>query len=359
MIRMCETVTLVSVVVVCFNGLEITRRCLESIFSQDYQPLEIIVVDNGSQEDISGMVSREFPRAHLIRLPENLGFAGGHNRGIEAAQGKYAAIINNDAVASPAWIRAMVEEAEADERIGSVSTVIMDGSRPDFLDSCGVGIALDGMSRQALRGKRPLMPDRPREVLLTSGCACLLRMEALRIVGLFDETLFAYCEDTDLGLRLRWAGYQAVIVPGERVTHYSSMTAGKFSIQKIFWVERNHFWVAVKNFPLPLLFLAPFVTVWRFAVQVYAVAANAGEVRGFTDKTRLGEIAAAVLRAFLSALAGIPLMLRRRKTFVGKRKISSLQMMKLIMRFRMPITEIILGKSDSKIPGDEQLFTSI
>ncbi|MDP2982141.1 MAG: glycosyltransferase family 2 protein [Candidatus Latescibacter sp.] len=342
---MCEAVPLVSVVVVCFNGLDITRQCLKSIFSQDYQPLEIIVVDNGSQEDISGMVSREFPRARLIRLPENIGFAGGHNRGIEAAQGKYAAIINNDAVASPAWIRAMVEEAGTDERIGAVSTIIMDGSRPGFLDSCGVGIALDGMSRQAMRGMRPPVLESPREVLLASGCVCLFRMEALRITGLFDESFFAYCEDTDLGLRLRWAGYRAVIVPGGEVTHYSSMTAGKFSIRKIFWVERNHFWVAVKNFPCPILFLVPFVTVWRFMVQMYAVASDTGEVRGFTEKTGLGEIAAAVLRALLAALAGIPLMLRRRKALAGKRKISSLQMMKLIMRFRMPITEIILGKS--------------
>jgi GT2 family glycosyltransferase len=343
---MNNTVPLVSVVVVCFNGLEMSRHCLESIFSQDYQPLEIIVVDNGSQEDISGMVSGEFPAARLIRITENLGFAGGHNRGIEAAQGKYCAFINNDAVASSGWIRAMVEEAEADERIGAVSTVIMDGNRPGLLDSCGVGIALDGMSRQAMRGLRPPVMNSPREVLLASGCACLFRMEALMTVGLFDESFFAYCEDTDLGLRLRWAGYRVVIVPGGEATHYSSMTAGKFSIQKVFWVERNHYWAAVKNFPFQLLFLIPFVTLWRFAVQVYAVAINAGEVRGFTEKTGMREIASAVIRASMAALAGIPLMLRRRKEFVKKRKIGNIEMMKLIFRFRMPVTEIIMGKSE-------------
>ena len=90
-----------SIVVVCFNGIDITRRCLESLFSQDYQAKEIIVVDNGSQEDMRGMVAESFPQARFMRLESNQGFAGGYNRGMEAARGKYIAIINNDAIASP------------------------------------------------------------------------------------------------------------------------------------------------------------------------------------------------------------------------------------------------------------------
>ena len=89
---------LVSVVVVCFNGLEITRQCLAGLFNQDYDPREIIVVDNGSQEDVRGMVTGGYPQVRFIRMERNLGFAGGYNRGIEAAQGKYIAIINNDAI---------------------------------------------------------------------------------------------------------------------------------------------------------------------------------------------------------------------------------------------------------------------
>jgi len=110
-------------------------------------------------------------------------------------------------------------------------------------------------------------PDKPKEVMLFSGCACLLRMEALNEVGLFDEDFFAYCEDTDLGLRLHRSGWKIVVAPDAYVHHYYSMTGGKFSLQKIYWVERNHLWVAIKNFPWFLLTILPFVTAWRYLVQ--------------------------------------------------------------------------------------------
>ena len=338
---------LVSVVVVCFNGLDITRQCLTSLFRQNYHPKEVIVVDNGSQEGIREMVIKEFPQAQLICLDENLGFAGGHNKGIEAAKGKYVAIINNDAVASPQWLSSMVDAAEKDEQIGAVASIITDGNRPEVLDSCGVGIALDGMSRQAMRGKPQPVLDKPQEILMPSGCACLLRMDALKIVGLFDDSFFAYCEDTDMGLRLRWAGFKAVVTPDANVTHYYSMTAGKFSLKKVFWVERNHFWVTIKNFPVILLLLVPFVTFWRYLVQTYAILSRSGDLYGFTDETSLSQIITTIIKAYVSALAGAPLMFRKRVAFLPKRKLNDFQMLKLIWVFKMSIVEIVIGTKNA------------
>jgi GT2 family glycosyltransferase len=338
-----DNAPLVSVVVVCFNGLEITRRCLTSLFRQNYYPIEVIVIDNGSQEDIRQMVIKEFPQAQMICLDKNLGFAGGHNKGIEAANGKYVAIINNDAVASPQWLSSMVDVAEKDDQIGAVASIITDGNRPEVLDSCGVGMALDGMSRQAMRGRPPPVLDKPKEVLMPSGCACLLRMDALKIVGLFDDSFFAYCEDTDMGLRLRWAGFKAVVTSGAEVTHYYSMTAGKFSLKKVFWVERNHFWVAIKNFPLVILLFVPFATIWRYLVQAYAILFRSGDLYGFTDKTRLSKVITTIIEAYVSALAGVPVMFRKRIAFLPNRKLNGIQMLKLIWAFKMSMAEIIIG----------------
>ena len=100
------------------------------------------------------------------------------------------------------------------------SSIVIDGNRPEVLDSCGVGISLDGMSRQAMRGMPVPQLTQPGEVLLFSGCACLLKMEVLKEVGLFYKDFFAYCEDTDLGLRLRRAGWNIVIAPGAYVQHF-------------------------------------------------------------------------------------------------------------------------------------------
>jgi GT2 family glycosyltransferase len=334
---------LVSVVVVCCNGLEITRQCLAALSNQDYDPREIIVVDNGSQEDVQGMVTEVYPQFRFIRIERNLGFAGGYNRGIKAAHGKYIAIINNDAIASPRWLSALIGVAEQDAQIGAVASIIADGNRPKVLDSCGVGIALDGMSRQLMRGQVPPVLTAPQEVLVPSGCACLFRADALKAVGLFDESFFAYCEDTDLGLRLRWAGFRIVVAPDARVTHYYSMTTGKYSLQKVFWVERNHLLVAVKNFPPALLVILPFVTIWRYLVQLFAIITRSGDLIEFSAQSNLFQVVATIVKAYISFFAVTPSMLRKRKLVLPKRAISNFQMLKIILAHRMPMVEVIIG----------------
>jgi len=338
-----EQKPLVTVIVVTVNNLTLLRNCLNSLTAQDYTPLEIIVVDNGSEEDIQGMLSREFPDIQKIRLDRNYGFAGGNNRGIEKAHGKYIALINNDAVATPFWISSMVSTAESDDKIGAVASIIIDGNKPGILDSFGVGITLDGMSRQAMRGMP--VPDikQPEEVLLFSGCACLLRKEALREVGFFDEDFFAYCEDTDLGLRLRWAGWKIVIAPNAYVHHFYSMTIGKFSLQKIFFVERNHLWVAIKNLPWFLLFILPLITAWRYLVQGYLIFKGKSELKKFTESTSLLSLMLIYLRSYLSMALRIPEMFKKRWSFRSQRRVSSADMLRLLLKYRLSMTELLGG----------------
>ncbi|MBF0567057.1 MAG: glycosyltransferase family 2 protein [Nitrospirae bacterium] len=332
---------LVSVVVVCLNGLEISRRCLRGLFSQEYGAKEIIVVDNGSSEDIETMVKSDFPQALFLRLDKNLGFAGGYNRGIEMARGKYVAIINNDALASPLWLKSLVEAAEKDESIGSVASVIFDGNRPGVIDSCGVGIALDGMSRQVMRGERLYGTITEKEVLAPSGCACLYRLSALRRTGAFDESFFAYCEDTDLGLRLRWAGFRSVIAPGAVVEHAYSMTTGKFSLKKVFYVERNHYWLALKNFPFVLLILLPVFTIRRYLIQFISIKSKDSGLNRFAEANNILKIMETIITATFSAINGIFATLKKRKAIFGAKKISSMAMLKQIWRHKISMYNIL------------------
>jgi GT2 family glycosyltransferase len=322
---------LVTVIIVTLNNLNLLRNCLRSLFAQDYGAIEIVVVDNGSDEDVCGMLAAEFPEIRMVRLDKNYGFAGGNNRGIETAQGKYIALINNDAVAAPQWISSLVATAESDANIGAAASIIIDGNQPEVLDSCGVGIALDGMSRQAMRGMPVPQLTQPAKVLLFSGCACLLRMEALNDVGLFDEDFFAYCEDTDLG-----------------VHHYYSMTGGKFSLQKVYWVERNHLWVAIKNFPWFLLTLLPLVTAWRYLVQGYSVLRGTGELNRFTESNDLAAIVSAYLKAYTDMFEKLPSMLLKRRRFRKKHRLSNIDMFHLILKFRLPLSEIIAMRGRKK-----------
>ena len=332
---------LVTVIVVTLNNLTLLRNCLHSLYAQDYGAIEIVVVDNGSEEDVCGMLTKEFSEVRMVRLNKNYGFAGGNNRGIAIARGEYIALINNDAVAAPQWISSLIATAESDPEIGAAASIIIDGNKPEVLDSCGVGIALDGMSRQAMRGMPVPQLIQPEEVLLFSGCACLLRAETLKEVGLFDEDFFAYCEDTDLGLRLRRAGWKIVAAPGAYVHHYYSMTGGKFSLKKIYWVERNHLWVAIKNFPWFLLTILPLVTAWRYMVQGYSVLKTGRELNKFTEDNDLSAIASTYLKAYVDMLAKLPVMLLKRRRFRKKHRLGNIDMFCLIWKFRLSMNEII------------------
>ncbi len=338
---------LVSVIIATVNRLDLVSRCLTSVFLSDYRPIEVIVVDNGSTEDIATQLWRLFPTVRVIRNTSNKGFAGGYNRGLREAHGEFVAVLNNDAVVSKEWLGSMVRVAEKDVSIGSVGSVILDGNCEGTVDSCGVGIALDGMSRQALRGEQAPTLIKPKEVLLVSGCACLFRREALADVGLFDESFFAYCEDTDLGLRLRWAGWKAVIAPYSTVVHHYSLTGGKFSLNKAFLVERNHYWVVVKNFPYVLFPLVVLTTLWRYLFQCYALITGADQLREFTSNAPLITILATLLRAHVEALAGLPAMLRRRAGSSKKRRISNWKMCRHILSCRISIRHVVLGRSDA------------
>lgn len=338
---MKDNLPLVTVVVVTLNNMNLLRNCLRSLYAQDYEAIEIVVVDNASDEDVQGMLAAEFPKVRMLRLNKNHGFAGGNNRGIETAHGKYIALINNDAVAAPQWINFLVATAESDPGIGAVASIVIDGNQPEVLDSCGVGISLDGMSRQAMRGLPVPQLTQPKEVLLFSGCACLLRMEALKDVGLFDEDFFAYCEDTDLGLRLRRAGWKIVVSPGAYVHHFYSMTGGKFSLQKIYWVERNHLWVAIKNFPWFLLIVVPLVTAWRYLVQGYSVLRGTGELNRFTESNDLAAIVSTYLKAYINMFQKLPVMLLKRLRFRKKHRLNNINMFNLIWQFHLSMNEII------------------
>ena len=332
---------LVSVIVATMNNFDLLKKCLRSLYLQDYEPMEIIVVDNGSDQDARYVLSEEFSEVRIIRMHRNHGFAGGNNRGIEISKGKYIALINNDALAEPQWVSSMIAVAEADSSVGAVASIIIDGNQPELLDSCGVGIGLDGMSRQAMRGMPVPKLTQPKETLLFSGCACLLRMVALEEVGLFDEDFFAYCEDTDLGLRMQRAGWKIVVAPGAYVKHLYSMTGGKFSLQKIYWVERNHFWVAIKNFPWFLIAIIPFLTILRYILQVYYVSKGVGELNKFTENIKLYAIIMTYIKAYIEIFEKLPSMRSKRRMIFKKHRFRNTKMFHLIWKFHLSINEII------------------
>ncbi len=322
------------------NRPDLLKNCLDHILNQTHQNIHIIVVDNGSSPPVEQSCSG-YNRVTFLRKATNTGFAAGNNSGIRATDSKYVALINNDAMAEPDWISSMVETAEANQSAGAVASLIIDGNNPEVLDSCGVHVAADGMSRQAFKGRKISEFSPPAETLAFSGCACLLRRNALSTAGLFDPRFFAYCEDTDLSLRLRWQGWKVAVSPQARVKHLYSMTGGAHSLDKVFWVERNHFWVALKNFPASLLWCLPAVTMYRFALQARLI--QRGSLAPFVKAHNRRQIAAAIARAHYSAFAGTPDMLLKRREQMRNRRIPTQEMSSSLKRYRLSM-RLTLGE---------------
>jgi GT2 family glycosyltransferase len=333
-----------SVVVVTYNDVELTRACLAALEAQRPAPLEIIVVDNGSQTDVIGPLRADCPDAHFSRLEANTGFAGGYNHGIRRARGEYVAIINNDATADAEWLAHLLAEMTRDPRAGAVASLVLDGARPDRIDSLGMGIALDGMARQRYRGEREddvRTGDAAAGLLLFSGSACLFRRAALDDVGLFDESFFAYCEDTDLNLRLLWAGWRVRLAADARVLHRYSATGGAFSSRKVFLVERNHFWVAVKCLPAPLLALLPFTTLWRYWLQLRTVRRQDSDLHLFVQGASTFRLTLGVLTAYAACTAGLPRVWRQRREIMRTRRVSRVAMLWRLARHRLPMRSVL------------------
>lgn len=337
-----ESSPLVSAIVVSYKGGEMLTKCLQALEAQDYANAEIIVVDNGSGLDLENTISPDHPGCIWIRESSNQGFAGGTNRGILSARGELIALVNDDAMLEPDWISVMVKCMQDHPSAGACAALVVDGNNPDILDSFGVGVALDGMSRQVECGAPTYLPRQTTEVLAFSGCACLLRKTALDSTGLFDETFFAYCEDTDLSLRIIKAGWHIIACPYARALHHYSHTGGHFSLRKLYLIERNHHWVALKNFPFPLLLLLPLCTLWRVLVQIYASICGKGPVQGFVSNGMF-KVVFTLVKANAAALSKAPSILIARLLKTNRNTIGSAAYFSRLLRGRMKITDVILS----------------
>jgi GT2 family glycosyltransferase len=132
-------------------------------------------------------------------------------------------------------------------------------------------------------------------------------------IGLLDESFFAYCEDTDLGLRARLAGWRCAFASKAVVKHRYSSSSGHYSETKAFLVERNRLWVATKNFPLSKLFLIPLYTLTRYALQSWAALQGKGAAGRFAQENSRARLLRTLIRAQFAAIRGLPRAFRARR----------------------------------------------
>ena len=203
----------VAVVVLNWNGLEMTRACIRSLRAQSRPPDEIVVVDNASSGCEADELGRELGTGgRVLRCAENLGFAGGVDAALELLLAErrveHVALLNNDAEAEPGWLEALLAAAGPDARIGAVASKMVFWDRPGRIENAGVWILSSGDNLPRGRGDAAGRWDEPCDLLAFCGGAVLLRVAMLERVGMFRRDFFANFEDVDLSLRAVVAGWR-------------------------------------------------------------------------------------------------------------------------------------------------------
>ena len=223
---------LVHAIILNFNGKQLLLETLASVAQIDYPNLKLIVVDNGSTDGSQAALREHYPHVLLLENNENLGFGEGNNVGMRYAlqQGaEWALLLNNDIAAAPELLTHMMNVAAMDAAIGILGPKIYYHDQPNTIWFAGArinywaGLTAHRGIREIDRGQY----DRVEDTDYITGCAMLIRREALERVGMFDPIYFpAYSEDADLCVRARSAGYRLVYVPQARVWHKVSSTSG-------------------------------------------------------------------------------------------------------------------------------------
>ncbi|CAN5188941.1 hypothetical protein BH09MYX1_BH09MYX1_25820 [soil metagenome] len=242
-----------SVVLVSWNGKSDTLRCLASLARQTDRDFEIVVVDNGSTDGTVLAVREEFPSVHVIEAGQNLGFAEGCNRGIDATTSTWIATLNNDTIADPHWIAELRREAAlGPATLGMLQSHVLFLDDDATLNSTGVELFTSGSARDRSVGQAERSADPPRDTFCATAGAALFRramLDDIRLAsGVFDRTFFMYFEDVDLGWRCRLAGWSARYVRSAIVRHAFQASSKKREGRFIgIHLRRNRMRMLLKN----------------------------------------------------------------------------------------------------------------
>ncbi len=229
-----------SVVIVNWNGRELLRACLDSLRAQSYKELEVVVVDNGSEDGSPAMVSSEYPEVVLVALGRNLGFAAGCNRGIEASSHGWVCALNNDTLADPDWAVELARgAASAPDRCGMLQSRMLFMDEPLRINSTGIEVNHLASGSDRDEGLPPDARPEADEIFCPTAGACAYRRQMLDAVmlpvGVMDPRHFCYYEDLDLGWRARLAGWSARYVPSSVVRHHYHASTRRHGDE---WLQR-------------------------------------------------------------------------------------------------------------------------
>jgi GT2 family glycosyltransferase len=221
----------VTVILVNWNGREVTLDCLASLLRATYPALRVLLVDNASTDGSVQEVRSRYPEVEVLVMAANLRFAGGNNAGMRHAlesSAEYLVLLNNDTVVDPGFLEPLVARMAADPGTGMVAPKIFYHATPEVIWFAGGAISMwtGTMRHIGIREVDRGQHDRPGDIEYATGCCVMVRSSVVRRVGMLDESFFIYGEDADWSMRVRQAGYRILYEPASKVWHKISVSSG-------------------------------------------------------------------------------------------------------------------------------------
>lgn len=233
---------LISIITINYNNAEITADFLESVICLDYDNVEVIVVDNASTEDPSEKLKNVYPQVKLILSEKNLGFAGGNNLGIKEANGDYLFFVNNDTVLTKDIFKGLLEIFEKYPDAGIVSPKFHYYDSPGTIEYAGYNKVNNFTARNSMVGCKMHDDGQFDEIKTTNyahGGAMMVPKKVVDEVGMMPELYFLYYEEFDWCEQIKRKGYKVYYQYKSLIYHKESMSVGKKSILKTFYLNRN------------------------------------------------------------------------------------------------------------------------
>jgi GT2 family glycosyltransferase len=264
---------LISIITVNFNHNEYTLLMLRSLKKCTYKNIEIIVVDNASYVDNLSEIEDEFPEAKLVRLSNNLGFAGGNNEGLKYATGDYILLLNNDTEVDPGFLEPLIETFRTNSDAGIVSPRLMYFYSPDMntIQYAGTTPINLKTGRNKSIGNNEIDRGQYNYVCKTAyanGAALMFSRKMLETVGCMPDVYFLYYEELDWCVAAQKKGFNIYYAGTSKVYHKGSITVGVNGPIRKYYMARNRILFLRRNADLFTLVIS---MVFFFSVS-YPIA---------------------------------------------------------------------------------------
>jgi GT2 family glycosyltransferase len=243
----------INIVITNWNGKGLLPACLDALQQQVYKPIIVTLVDNGSDDGSIDFVTLNYPEVETVSPPGNFGFSRANNIVLRNVRSEYVALLNNDAVADPLWLKNLVNAIEAHPKASFAASKMLFYDYPDTIDRAGDAYTRAGTG--LLRGRGASAGQYNSKEWIFGACAgaALYKTTMLEDIGFFDEDFFLLYEDVDLSFRAQLAGYKCLYVPEALVYHKASSSIVYDSRISVYYSHRNLEWVYVKNMPVRLI----------------------------------------------------------------------------------------------------------